>query len=108
MTAFLIPVSTDPAFTQRSKLDGTEYELYFEWNERDGRWFFSISDSTGDRIASGIKVVADWPLIHRVRDARRPPGEIVAIDSTGNGEPPGRDDLGARVKIYYYDEASFA
>lgn len=103
MTVYLIPTSTDPAYTQRTKLDGVEYVLTFEWNERDARWYFSIADEDGEPIASGVKVVADWPLLRRVVDPRCPPGEIGAVDATGAGEPPGRYDLGERVKIYYYD-----
>lgn len=108
---FRIPTSTRDevaSYTQRTTLDGREYVLTFDWNGRAGHWFFSIADQDEDPILQGVKVVLGWNLLDGVRDVRRPPGAIVAVDLTGSGEPPGRTELGGRVELVYYDAEELA
>lgn len=99
-----IPVSVDtPLYTQRTTLDGREYILAFDWNGRENRWYLSILDVSGEPLANGIKLVANWPLLRRFTDPRLPTGVLMAIDySPSSGEPPAFGDLGRRVKLSYY------
>lgn len=93
-------------YSQRTVLDGREYLLLFRWNQREGRWYLTISDQDGAPIVSGVKIVVNFPLItNRIVDARRPPGEIFATDTTGADIDPGLDDLGSRVVLIYIDAA---
>jgi hypothetical protein len=88
--------------SMRISLDGVTYVVDMHWNEREGAWYLDLSDSTESRIASGMKVIANAPLLAKVVDARRPPGEIIALDQTGNDvDDPGFDDLNIRVKLLY-------
>jgi hypothetical protein len=87
-------------FRFETELEGTLYRFLFIWNERDEAWFMTVSDTDDDPIASGVRVVADFPLLRRVADARAPLGDIVALDSTGEGDP-GLADLGVRVSLVY-------
>lgn len=101
-----IPTSTDPElphYVQRTALDGVEYELRFDWNQREQRWYLRIADADGDVIAGDIKIVSGWPLLRRRRDDRLPPGALMAVDQTGNGEDPGLTELGERVLLLYFD-----
>jgi hypothetical protein len=98
----------DPAYTQRTTLDGVEYFFEFRWNERDGAWYMHIADVDEQHIRSGIRIVLRWPLLRRVTDPRRPPGSIMAIDTSGQDLAPGLNDLGARVKLLYLDAAEIA
>ena len=93
-------------YSQRTVLDGREYLLTFRWNQREAKWYLSIADSEEAPIVSGVKVVLNFPLItNRVRDIRRPPGEIFAVDPSGDERDPGFNDLGARVRLLYIEAA---
>lgn len=101
-----IPVSVDvPLYQIRTTLDGSEYLFRFDWNGREGRWYFSLADINESWIVTGVKIVCNWPLLRRVTDKRRPPGELMATDFTSTGEPPGFVDLGRRVKLLYFPES---
>jgi hypothetical protein len=93
------------SWRQRTSLDGRDYVLRFRWNQRDGHWFLSIADPTDVVIASGIKLVTDFPLLLGVVDARRPPGELFVSDAQGRAEDPGFADLGARFLLRYMTRA---
>jgi hypothetical protein len=99
-----IPVAVDtPLYTERVTLDGIEYILKFDWHEREGRWFLGLFTIDEQPLATGIKVVANWPLLRRFTDARMPPGLLIAVDlSPMNGEPPSYTELGTRVKLHYF------
>lgn len=105
MTVLRIPTSTDPTvgnYVQRTRLDGKDYELGFDWNPRDKNWYLTLSDTNGSPIVSGVKIVLDFPLLYRVVDERAPTGELIASDLSGAQLPPKIDDLGTRVVLRYY------
>lgn len=109
----MLTIPCEPAgaarWTQRTELGGREYLLSFQWSQRAGRWLFTLADQDSADIVTGQPVVVDWPLLgRRVVDARRPPGELVAVDTTGAGADPGFADLGARVVLVYFDPAEIA
>jgi hypothetical protein len=98
-----IPVALDtPLYTQRVTLDGREYQLRFDFAEREDRWYLSILDVTGNMLASGIKLVGDWPLVRTHLNPALPQGLLIAADfSPLEGAPPGFSDLGRRVLLVY-------
>lgn len=99
--------TTRGSYTQRTVLDGREYLLRFRWNQRAAKWYLSIYDQNEIPIYEGIKIVTNFPLLgYRIVDARRPPGEIIAVDVTSDRDP-GLYDLGSRVVLMYVDAADF-
>lgn len=101
MATLTLPTTDEAeAFTFEVSLEGTLYLFALAWNARDSAWYMAISDADGAPIATGIRVVVDWPLLKGVADSRRPPGEIFALDTTGTGDP-GLADLGGRVSLIY-------
>ena len=101
MATLELPSANDTeAFEYETELQGSVFQLSFRWNRRDAHWFLTVRDADGVDIASGRRVVADWPLLKGVVDVRRPHGEIVALDTTGEGDP-GLTDLGGRVLLLY-------
>jgi len=97
-----IPTSqTLPFYSETVLLEGTSYNLFFKWNVRDSAWYMSIQTSNQVDIVDGIKIVCDWGLLRRYRSLAVPPGEIVAVDTTGAGIDPGLNDLGTRVILTY-------
>lgn len=119
----LIPIdrTADDAsrFTLQAQLDGATYTLAFRWNERtprtaidgtvsSGSWFMNVLDAEGvNALMVGIRLSVDYPTTKNIV-GRTPPGSFVAVDSgaaIGNGVDPGFDDLGNRVKLFYYSAA---
>jgi hypothetical protein len=103
-TPIEIPVATDtPLYTQRITLDGVEYVFKFDWNDRESRWYFGLFAIDETPIVTGIKVVANWPLLRRFTAEKVPPGVLVAVDlSPERGESPTFTELGFRVRLLYY------
>lgn len=99
-----IPVALDtPLYTQRTTLDGREYQLRFDYNGREDRWYLDILTVDGQKLVTGIKLIGNWPLLRRFTDPRLPPGNLVAVDfSPLEGEPPGFAELGRRVLLTYF------
>lgn len=103
-TPLEIPLPLDtPLFTMTVLLDGRSYILQLDYCEREFRWYLNVSTMEGAKLASGIKVIADWPLLRQCVDERLPPGILMSADVSGaGGEPPEFADLGRRVKLWYY------
>lgn len=99
-----IPVfAGTPLYSIRVPLDGRDYRLYFDWNDRNARWYLTLSTIDDELLRSGILVLSNWPLLRTVRDSRKPPGQLFAIDlSSSNGMPPGYFDFGSRVRLFYF------
>lgn len=111
--ALELPLRVDVAFFAYSiELDGATYGFEFLWNERAGdagTWFVTVSDVSGVVLVACRRLVVDYPILARYSsDPRLPPGMLLAADMTGTGTDPGRNDLGARVVLLYFDAATLA
>lgn len=95
--------TSDRAFNFQAKINGVVFDFTLTWNERDAHWYLDLNDADGAPIRSGVKVVVDWPLLKGCVDARRPVGDVVALDTDGAGDPL-ITDLGGRV-LFLYNEA---
>lgn len=106
MAVQLIPVRSGIAYqSQKTRLDGRDYILRFSFNEREARWYLAIFDEEETPLLAGIKLVSNWKLLRfHHHDPRVPPGELMAIDLTGDNSPPGLDDFGIdkRVTLTYF------
>lgn len=111
MATLVVPVTTDPFQSFRIRLDGTDYLLSLAYNQREDRIYLSLADDEENPIVSGIKVLANFPLLFRHRyDTRVPPGELMAVDTTTDGSPPGLGELGEglRVQLVYFEASTLA
>lgn len=97
--------STDPHYTVVVALEGVRYKIKMDWNERVEAWAFSLLLEDDTKILSGVRVIPDWPVLRKVASSNAPPGEIYFRDTSGDGEPPGRYDLGERVVATYFEES---
>jgi hypothetical protein len=102
-----IPVALDvPLYNERVTLDGKEYLLAFDYSERENRWYLSVSDVNEKLLASGIKLVSNWPLLDQKADPGLPPGVLFAFDPLElEGDAPGFQDLGRGVTLIYREKA---
>jgi len=57
-----IPIaSAAPHFVQENIIFGNTFFLEFEWIEK-GFWMLHLSDGQERALASGIRLISDWPL----------------------------------------------
>lgn len=86
MAVWTIPTSPGvPHYRQESELDGTVYRLIFDWNAREAAWYMTLADTSGNPIRSGIRIVPNWPLLRKVVNDARPPGELMVVDARNLG-----------------------
>jgi hypothetical protein len=103
MALWRIPTRPYPTFTQTTDLDGTTYSLRFRWSERGGCWHLDMRTLDGVPVLLSARLVTHWPLLRRVRNAVRPPGELFVQDLTGPGEEPTLEEFGSRFVLFYLD-----
>jgi hypothetical protein len=100
-----------PYFDAQATLDGVTYTLSFRWNVRAQAWYLDIWDELGTTLyEAGVRLVANYPLCAYF-SGRQPAGNLVAVDTSGQGIDPGLNDLGgpsARVQLYYLTTAEAA
>jgi hypothetical protein len=107
MAVINLPLRNDLAhFDFTIALDGTTYRFLFRWNSRGEAWYLSCSLEDDTPVFAGVKVVIGFPLASRCKHEQRPPGLLVAFDSDEQQVAPGLTDLGARVRILYFDRDS--
>lgn len=108
MTAVVLPIPTivtsRGSASLRTQLDGRDYVITLQWNQRLARWSMDIADQDGDMIAAGIVLVVDFPLLSLVTDERTPPGTLAVIDLQTPRIDPTLDSLGTRHLVAYYPE----
>ena len=72
------------------------------WNTRDAAWYMDLLEEDETPIVMGKKIVLGVAIGARSALASFPPGLIVAGDLSGFGSEPGIDDLGDRVRVYFF------
>lgn len=109
MATLQIPTRTDLAIYSISvDLEGETFKLDFQFNEREGFWYFDLMDVDEVLIRAGVKVVTGWSLTRLISDARRPPGEITIIDTADLDREAGIEDLGTEVLMLYAEAEDVA
>lgn len=106
-TSKTIPTVDDGTayYTIVSRMDGRDFQLRFAWNEIDSRWYLDILDVEGTALVTGLKLVANRPLLRFYQwDTRLPPGDLRVMDLSGNEDPPGFLELaiGKRCELTYF------
>jgi hypothetical protein len=101
----IIPTRTDLAsYAFSIELEAVVYRFRFQFNERDQSWFFDLLTEDGVPIRQGLKVVTNFPLLLRIASDQAPPGQLYAIDTTGEDLRAGLEDLGDQVQLVYFSE----
>lgn len=108
-----VPVPNEFAFfRQTTQLDGVEYVLLFQFNQRMCCWYVSIFDEDDEPIVVGRRLNVDVPIGRGVRDDRFPEGRLMTVDqyedlAAGKADP-GFTDLGVRHLLLYFEESEVA
>ena len=103
MSTLVLPTLSDGTTDYRfsTTLDGSTYQFQFDFNGRDGFWYFMLLDANGVQLCAR-KVVVGFPLIARFSNTALPPGSIYAVDTSGQQAEAGLTDLGTRVLLLYF------
>lgn len=108
MAIVTLPMRPDlPNYGFQVDLEGVSYGFVFRWNDREGSWYFDLLDGEGVTLRAGVKLVLDFPLFLSIASARRPPGQLFAVDTSNTGAEPGAHDLGVRIQLVYYESSEF-
>lgn len=106
---YRIPTRQDLAhYTLQIPLDGIDWLLSFDWNQYVRAWYYSIAQADGTILLAGRKILIDRSLLIGYRNPLLPPGDFIALDTTGSHTEAKIDDLGTRVLFYYMDLSEFA
>ena len=88
----IIPTLSDGTafYTQRTNLDGTDFQLDFRWATREARWYVRLLDTLGNVLVGPMKLVVNWPLMrYYARPARRARGRALVHDPRRVQRPAG-------------------
>ena len=102
-----IPIADFASFTEEVTLESVPYRLEFTWNDRNEFWALTIKNRDLVTLIAGIKIVLSYPLLVIHPDRGLPPGELIAIDTTGDAVTVNRTNLGDNVRLIYYTEDEF-
>lgn len=110
MAILSMPLRQDvPAFEYEIELEGRTWRLGFVWNTRAALWHMDVKAQDGTTLLLGLPLVVDFPLLLTYRSMLTlPPGEFFLVDLETKGEEAGRDNLGTRFLLLYYDAATVA
>lgn len=103
MTVQVVPTAADPHYSQATTLEGTTFQLFFDYSERQACWYLSIATVDGELLCAGLKLVCYWPLTRKVADNRMPQGELFVFPSSSDTSTPGLNDFapGGRCTLVY-------
>jgi hypothetical protein len=112
MSLLVIPTDSIPSYSQSVALEGANFTVQFDYNQRCASWYMSIADQDGEDIYNGVKLVVGIPLLRKCKDERRPgfspdspySGDFIVTSSTADTSPPSLLDLLAgsgRCTLYY-------
>ena len=93
------------AFFFTVDLDGVTFQALFQFNSREGFWYFDLQDLEGNVIRSSVKAIINWPVIRLDVSQLRPAGELVFVDTRSERTDPGLADLGETALFSYLPEA---
>ena len=103
--AIELKLNVHPDNTTGFTLDGVSISIRNRWSDRNLTWSIDILETSGEEIASGLKLFPEQALISTYTDLRLPPGDLVVIGSFPTDDLLKFDSLGDSMKLIYVTEA---
>ncbi len=95
-----LPFSNDAAQVFTTQLGETKYIFDARYNDRSGVWTVDLyDDSSKALIAASLPLVIGQDLLEPYNFGI---GSLLCVDTTSQGLDAGPDDLGDRVKVYWF------
>jgi hypothetical protein len=102
---------TSPIEITEHVFEGVKFKIRRTWIGRSSSWWLDYLTIDGTTLIQGVVVRVGTKLLAPFADKRLPgegDGEFVAIDTSGRGLDPARDDFGTRVVLTYSTAAEVA
>jgi hypothetical protein len=102
----LVPTTIEEQYPLRVdsyELGGIDLTLQLAYVDRLDTYYLDLFDSDGNIIYAGRKILANYQVAIRQRDARLPAGIFWADSEDPDDTPPSFDELGQRVMLAYSD-----
>ena len=102
-----IPLYSEDRSRWQVKVDlsGRRYTLRVAYNTRQEAWMMSISDTSGNLLVAGLRLIPGVKMLEKYRASSPllPPGELVLIDTQGKADTAvvTRDNLASRYALTY-------
>jgi hypothetical protein len=97
-------MGTDDRKWTEHDLDGVRFRLRCRWIEKASLWLLDLLDRQGEPLLVGMVIrvgqMLTFPHIGETLPGRGY-GVIIARDTSSQGQDPGDEDLGRRVKLTY-------
>lgn len=106
-------LSVDPSLQAQEftvEIDGIVATAVVRYNPRDDAYYLDGegASATGE-LASGVKMVTNWPLLrHYHNEPGDPPGELLVVDTRTAAREAGEGDLGNTHTLVYVPEDDVA
>jgi len=101
-----LPITSDAAQNVITQLGDTKYELDIVYNDRSGVWSLSVKlFATQVVIAQSVPMLLGQSLLEPYNFDM---GHLLMIDLSGQSKDAGPDDLGTRVKLYWFSDEELA
>lgn len=101
-----LPFSNDPAQVMVTQLGDVKYVLEVKYNDRSGVWTLDITLAVdGTVLLQSLPLVLGQDLLEPYNLGM---GRILVVDTSEQHLDAGFDDLGVRVKAYWFDEEEVA
>ena len=95
-----LPFSNDPAQVFTTQLDDAKYTFAAKYNDRSGVWTLDLYDgATQQLVAASLPLVLGQDLLEPYNLGV---GRLLCVDTSGQGRDAGPDDLGERIKVYWF------
>lgn len=94
-----LPLSSDAAQIFTTQLGEAKYSFDVRYNDRSGVWTLDLYDASAVLIAASLPMVIGQDLLEPYNLGI---GSLLCVDTTGQGLDAGPDDLGDRVKVYWF------
>jgi len=102
MSVEILPITADVSnFSEEITLENVPFRFDFVFNNRSNQWSMSVLNINLTPIVEGIKLVLNYGMFEQFRSYDLPPGELYAIDSTGDEIEITRTNLGNTVLLIY-------
>ena len=106
--AIIIPIKNNPNHTITIELESLIYKLGFLYNTEGGFWTMTIWDEEDNLLLSGLKIVANYPLLFLHKNDSLPSGDFYC-EIADTQASIGRNSFSSEeAKLLYLTEEEFA
>lgn len=102
ISEYILPFQPSiPSYDFTTTIEGRSLIFLPRWNEREVAWFLDITEIDQTPIISGAKLVLGAFIGRESTHIMFRRGVLVCVDTTGNQQEAGYDDMGVRVLVKY-------